>query len=317
MKTKFDADEINLLTLAKKYSNENKARKLFEAMRWPDGKPICPHCKHDEAYTLKSKPGTKNKMRAGLYCCSACRKTFTATVGTVMEDSHLPISKWLMAMFLISSSKKGMSAHQIHRMLKITYKSAWFMCHRIRFVFGDDKNTKPLSGTVEVDETFVGGKGDIKTSFLRKTPVVVLLERDGRARTRVISNVSQHNLAQCLFECVDKSATVNTDEHPGYKKPLKSFARHDRVNHSRDEYHRKNEDGTISTTNSAESFFSLLKRGVYGAWHHISREHLPKYANEFAFRWSHRKITDAERMAEIIPMLAGKRLLYRQPVNNN
>ena len=317
MKTKFDANEINLLTLAKKYSNETKARKLFEAMRWPDGKPICPHCKHDEAYTLKSKKGTKNKVRAGLYCCSACRKTFTATVGTVMEDSHLPISKWLMAMFLISSSKKGMSAHQIHRMLKITYKSAWFMCHRIRFVFADDKNTKPLSGTVEVDETFVGGKGDIKTSFLRKTPVVVLLERDGRARTRVVSNVSQHNLAQCLFECVDKAAIVNTDDHPAYKPALKKYKRHDAVNHSRDEYHRRNPDGTVSTTNSAESFFSLLKRGVYGAWHHVSREHLPKYANEFAFRWSHRKTTDAERMAEIIPLLAGKRLLYRQPVNNN
>lgn len=173
MKTKFNADEINLLTLAKKYSNENKARKLFEAMRWPGGKPICPHCKHDDAYNLKSKTGTKNKTRAGLYCCSACRKTFTATVGTVMEDSHLPISKWLMAMFLISSSKKGMSAHQIHRLLKITYKAAWFMCHRIRFAFGDDG--EKLKGVVEADETFVGGRGDFKTSFLRKTPVVVLL----------------------------------------------------------------------------------------------------------------------------------------------
>ena len=202
-------------------------------------------------------------------------------------------------------------------MLKITYKAAWFMCHRIRFVFADDKNTKPLAGTVEVDETFVGGKSDIKTSFLRKTPVVVLLERNGRARTRVISSVSQHNLAQCLFECVDKAATVNTDEHPGYKAPLKQYARHDRVNHSRDEYHRHNEDGTISTTNSAESFFSLLKRGVYGAWHHVSREHLPKYANEFAFRWSNRKMSDGKRMAEILPLISGKRLLYRQPVNNN
>ena len=163
MKTKFDADELNLLTLAKKYSNENKARKLFEAMRWPGGKPVCPHCKHDECYTIKSKPGAKNKARAGLYCCAACRKTFTATVGTVMEDSHLPISKWLMAMFLIASSKKAMSAHQIHRMLKITYKASWFMCHRIRFAFGD--NGEKLKGIIEADETFVGGKGDIKTTF--------------------------------------------------------------------------------------------------------------------------------------------------------
>jgi transposase-like protein len=313
MKTKFNADELNLFTLAKKYSNETKARKLFESWRWPGGKAICPHCKHDDAYVMKSKPGTKNKMRAGLYCCSACRKTFTAIVGTVMEDSHLPISKWLMAMFLISSSKKGMSAHQVHRMLKITYKASWFMCHRIRFSFGD--NGEKLKGIVETDETFVGGKGDIQTSFLRKTPVVVLLERGGKAKTRVVASVNQKNLGQCLFDCVDKSSTVNTDEHPGYKNPLKDYARHDTVNHSKEEYHRRNPDGTVSTTNSAESFFSLLKRGVYGSWHHVSREHLPKYADEFAFRWSHNKLTDGARMAAIVPLFDGKRLLYRQPVN--
>ena len=313
MKTKFDADELNLITLAKKYSNENKARKLFESMRWPGGKPICPHCKHDDAYTIKSKPGTKNKARAGLYCCSACRKTFTATVGTVMEDSHLPISKWLMAMFLIASSKKSMSAHQVHRMLKITYKAAWFMCHRIRFSFGD--NGEKLKGIVEADETFVGGKGENRTKFIRKIPVVVLLERGGRAKTRVVANVSQRNLGKALSECVDKSAIVNTDDHDGYKPAAKAFARHDVVNHTREEYHRINPDGTISTTNSAESFFSLLKRGVYGAWHHCSREHLPKYANEFAFRWGTNKLTDGARMAAIVPLLDGKRLMYRQPVN--
>jgi transposase-like protein len=313
MKTKFDADEINLLLLAKKYSNETKARKLFESWRWPGGKAICPHCKHDEAYAMKSKSGTKNKMRAGLYCCSACRKTFTATVGTVMEDSHLPISKWLMAMFLISSSKKGMSAHQVHRMLNITYKAAWFMCHRIRFAFGDDG--VKLKGIVEADETFVGGTGERKTSSLRKIPVVVLLERGGKAKTRIVSNVSQHNLGKVLAECVDKSATVNTDEHTAYKPALKAFARHDTVNHSKDEYHRLNSDGTVSTTNSAESFFSLLKRGVYGSWHHVSREHLPKYANEFAFRWGTNKLTDGARMATMPPLFDGKRLMYRQPAN--
>jgi hypothetical protein len=128
-----------------------------------------------------------------------------------MEDSHLPISKWLMAMFLISSSKKGMSAHQIHRMLKISYKAAWFLCHRIRFAFGDDGNK--LKGIVEADETFVGGVGDLKTKFSRKIPVVVLLERGGRAKTRVVANVSQRNLGLALHECVDTSAIVNTDDH--------------------------------------------------------------------------------------------------------
>ena len=316
MKTKpeFDADELNLITLAQEYQDEDKARALFESWRWPNGKAICPHCKHDEAYAMKSKPATKNKMRAGLYCCSACRKTFTAKVGTPLEDSHLPISKWLMAMFLISSSKKGMSAHQVHRMLKISYKAAWFMCHRIRYGFGDDG--VKLKGVVEADETFVGGVGDRRTQSIRKIPVVALIERGGRAKTRVVSNVSQHNLGKVLNECVDKSATVNTDDHTAYKPALKGYARHDVVNHSKDEYHRRNPDGTISTTNSAESFFSLLKRGVYGSWHHVSREHLPKYANEFAFRWGTNKLSDGARMAAIVPLLDGKRLFYRQPVNN-
>jgi transposase-like protein len=200
-----------------------------------------------------------------------------------------------MAIFILCSSKKSISANQLHRMLKVTYKTAWFMAHRIRFAMGGDK-TK-LSGTVEVDETFVGGVGDAKTKFSRKIPVVALIERGGKMHTRVVSSVSQNNLGQCLNECVEKSAIVNTDDHDAYKPALKEYKRHDVVNHSRDEYYRKNPDGTISTTNSAESFFSLLKRGVYGAWHHVSREHLPKYANEFAF------------------LIDGKRLMYRQPAN--
>jgi transposase-like protein len=311
--TAFDADDLNLISLAQDYQDEDKARELFEKWRWPNGKPICPHCKFDEAYKLTSKPETKNKIRKGVYCCAACRKTFTATVGTVMEDSHIPISKWLMAIFILCSSKKSISANQLHRMLKVTYKTAWFMAHRIRFAMGGDK-TK-LSGTVEVDETFVGGVGDAKTKFSRKIPVVALIERGGKMHTRVVSSVSQNNLGQCLNECVEKSAIVNTDDHDAYKPALKEYKRHDVVNHSRDEYYRKNPDGTISTTNSAESFFSLLKRGVYGAWHHVSREHLPKYANEFAFRWSTSKMTDGARTACAIPLIDGKRLMYRQPAN--
>jgi transposase-like protein len=313
IKDEFDADDLNLITLAQQFSDEDKAQELFESWRWPGGKPICPHCKHDESYKVTSKPETKRKVRRGLYYCAACRTPFTATVGTVMEGSHIPISKWMMAFFLICSSKKSISAHQLHRMLKLTYKSAWFMAHRIRFVFGDD-GTK-LSGVVEVDETFVGGKGDLKTKFSRKIPVVVLLERGGKAKTRVVSNVSQHNLGKVLAECVDKSATVNTDNHDAYKPALKEYKRHDVVNHSAEEYHRRNPDGTISTTNTAESFFSLLKRGVVGAWHHVSREHLPKYADEFAFRFSTSKMTDGARTASAIPLIDGKRLMYRQPAS--
>ena len=312
----FDADDLNLISLAQEYADDDKARELLERLRWPNG-VVCPHCANDG----KSKPisklipkmASKTAVRKGVYFCGACRQQFTVTVKTVFEGSHVPISKWMMAWFLICSSKKGMSAHQLHRMLKVTYKTAWFMAHRIRFALGDDGKGK-LTGAVEIDETFVGGEGSGKTRFSRHTPVVALIERGGRAKTRVVSHVSQHNLGKVLAECVDKSAIINTDEHDAYKPAAKQYTRHDCVNHSKDEYHRVNADGTVSTTNSAESFFSLLKRGVYGSWHHVSREHLPKYANEFAFRWGTSKLTDGARMAQGMPLIEGKRLLYRQPV---
>jgi len=316
MKPKFDADELNLVKLSNQYSSEAKARKLFERMRWPGGHPICPHCKHNEAYKIQSQKDTKRKARHGLYCCSACRKTFTATVGTVLEGSHIPISTWLKAMCILCSAKKSISAMQLHRMLGVAYKTAWFMAHRLRHAMTPDHKTVPkLTGTVEVDETFVGGKGDFRTMNIRHTPVVALIERGGAARVQVVASVTQHNLGKCLDDCVDKSAVVNTDEHPAYKNPLKNWKAHHAVNHSRYEYHRKNDDGSVATTNSAEAFFSLLKRGVYGSWHHVSREHLPKYANEFAFRWTHRKVSDGQRLVNFVPLIDGKRLLYRQPKN--
>jgi transposase-like protein len=310
--SEFDADELNLISLAKEYSDEDKARALLEKLLWPEG-VICPHCKFNEVYKITPKTASKEPTRKGVYCCAACRKQFSVTVGTVFERSHIPLSKLVMAIFIICSSKKSISAHQLHRMLGVTYKTAWFMAHRIRFAFGDDLNSKPLAGTVEVDETFVGGKGDGRMRNTRQTPVVALVERGGKVRTRIVSSVSQHNLGQCLAECVDKSAVVNTDDHAAYRKPLKAYARHDVVNHSNEEYYRANPDGTISTTNSAESFFSLLKRGVYGSWHHVSREHLPKYANEFAFRFGTSKMTDGARMAVAVPLFEGKRLMYSKP----
>lgn len=219
-----------------------------------------------------------------------------------------------MAMFIICSSKKSISANQLSRMLGLTYKSAWFMAHRIRFAMGPDAGTKKLSGIVEADETFVGGKGDRRTTAARKTPVLALVERGGQMRTAVVSNVTQKNLGKVLNECVSKDAIVNTDEHGAYRQPLKSYKRHDTVVHSKYEYSRKNADGSTSGINHCESFFSLLKRGVYGSWHHVSREHLPKYANEFAFRWNHRHTTDGERMEKFVPLIEGKRLTYRQAV---
>lgn len=317
MKTNEEKDELNLITLAREYADEDKARGLLESLLWPDG-PVCPHCKnHKEKsiYQMQSKEGSKNKIRKGLHKCGACRKTFTVTVGTIFEDSHLPISKWLMAIFILCSSKKSISANQLSRMLKITYKAAWFMNHRIRLAMSPEfPLSKLLNGVVEVDETFVGGKGFRCSRFRRQTPVVALIERGGSMHTRVVSNVTQKNLGQALHECVSKDAIVNTDEHGAYRNPLKQWKAHHTVVHSKFEYTRQNKDGSKAGVNNCESFFSLLKRGVYGSWHHVSREHLPKYANEFSFRWDTRDLTDGQRMEKAVGMATGKRLTYRQVI---
>jgi transposase-like protein len=313
-KPKLELDELNLITLAQEYSDDDKSRRLLESLRWPNG-VVCPHCQFNEVYKITPKSDSKRPARKGLYKCAACRKQFTVTVGTIFEDSHIPIGKWLMAYFILCSSKKSISAHQLHRMLKITYKSAWFMAHRIRYAMSPEKPIrKLLKGVVEVDETYVGGKGDRKTKVSRQTPVVALIERDGSMHTQVVNNVTQKNIGRVLNECVSKSAIVNTDQHIVYKLELKPWKRHDVVNHSALEYTRRNPDGTMAGVNHCESFFSLLKRGVFGAWHSVSREHLPKYANEFAFRWNTRKLTDGERMTTAVAMTEGKRLTYRQAV---
>ena len=313
---KFDADELNLITLARDYDDADKARSLLELLRWPDG-PICPHCKNHKdkpIYKLNPKAGSKTSARAGVYKCRACRKQFTVTVGTMFEDSHIPISTWLKAMFILCSSKKSISSHQLHRMLNITYKTAWFMSHRIRYAMAPGLPNPKFSGTIEIDETFVGGKGDMKTRSQRKTPVVALIQRNGDCHTSVVSSVTQKNLKECLKGCVDKSAIVNTDDSGASRGTVKAFAAHHVVNHSAKEYVLKMPDGSKAHVNTCESFFSLLKRGVYGSWHHVSREHLPKYADEFAFRWNHRKVTDGARTVAAIKATEGRRLTYRQVI---
>lgn len=313
----FDAEELNLIKLAQQYSDEDKARELLERLLWPHG-AVCPHCKNDGQSKpnckLTPKPDSKRAVRAGVYECGACRKQFTVTMGTVAEGSHIPISKWLMAWFIICSSKKAVSAHQLHRMLSITYKSAWFLAHRIRYGLGDTSSRK-LQGVVEVDETYVGGKGDARFKLSQKTPVVALIEQGGNMRARVVPTVSQKNLGQALHDYISKDAILCTDEHLGYKKAGKEFKKHHTVTHSKYEYIVKMPDGVSAGVNHCESFFSLLKRGVHGAWHSVSREHLSKYVNEFEFRWNTRKLTDGERLTAAIPMATGKRLMYRKPVN--
>ena len=310
MKTlKMKADESVLEQLAQAYGDEAKARELLEAWRWPKG-PVCPHCQNAGDKTiskLEAQRTSRSGVRQGVYFCGACRQQFTVTVGTVLERSHVPISKWVMALSLLGSSKKSLSANQIHRMIGVTYKTAWFMGHRIRLAMTPQPWAEvKLKGTVEVDETFVGPKAK------RKTPVVALVERQGRVRVKVIASVTQKNLGAALNECVSREAIVNTDEHPGYRNPLKQWKEHQTVNHSRGEYQRQHPDGSRTSTNTAESFFSLLKRALIGAWHHISREHLSRYANEFAFRWNTRHDSDGQRLERLGRWIEGKRLTYRQ-----
>jgi transposase-like protein len=303
------ADDSVLGELVRACADEGTAREFLESWRWPNG-PVCPHCQNagDKRISkLEPQSTSQNGVRKGVYFCGVCRRQFTVTVGTVLERSHVPISKWLLALFLLGSSKKSLSANQIHRMIGVTYKTAWFMCHRIRFAMTPRHGLEPkLKGTVEVDETFVG------TRAKPKTPVVALIERCGLARVKVIASVTQKNLGAALCECVSREAVVNTDEHPGYKNPLKPWKAHQTVNHSRGEYQRQNPDGSRASTNTAESFFSLFKRAIIGAWHRISREHLPRYASEFAFRWNTRHDTDGQRLAKFFQWIEGKRLTYRQ-----
>jgi transposase-like protein len=302
-------DDSVLTELVQAYGDEAKARELLESWRWPNG-PVCPHCHNAGEKTiskLEAQATSRSGVRAGVYFCGACRRPFTVTVGTVLERSHVPLSKWLLALFLLGSAKKSVSANQIHRMIGVTYKTAWFMCHRLRLAMTPPSwDQAKLTGTVEVDETFIGPKAKPKTA------VVALVERQGLARVKVIASVTQKNLGAVLGECVSKAAVVNTDAHPSYKLPLQQWQAHQAVNHSRGEYERNHPDGSRASTNTAESFFSLLKRAIIGAWHHISREHLPRYANEFAFRWNTRHDTESRRLQRVIEWIAGKRLTYRQ-----
>jgi transposase-like protein len=237
-----ERDEVNLISLAQEYSSDEKARAFLESKLWPNG-AICPHCKNDGKAKpnskLTPKEGSKSAVRKGVYFCGACREQFTVTVGTIFEGSHVAIGKWLMAVFIICSSKKSISANQMSRMLKVQYKTAWFMLHRLRHAVSPQTPlANLLKGVVEVDETFVGGKGFRCSRYRRQTPVVALIERGGNMATRVVSNVTQKNLGQALHECVDKSATVNTDEHAAYTNPLKAWKKHNTVIHSKYEYLR-------------------------------------------------------------------------------
>ncbi len=291
------------------FTDETKARELLEASRWPDG-PVCPFCGQLDSV---AKLGGKS-MGPGWYYCSSCQDKFTVRVGTLYERSHIALHKWLLATHLMTSSKKGMSAHQLHRMLGITYKSAWFMCHRIREGMSN-KQSGPLGGEgkfVEADESHIGGKAKNR-AYAKKEPkkqvVLSLIERGGEARSFHIAKVNTKTLRPILVKTASRKSHLRTDEGKWYTRPGEEFASHEAVNHSKQEYVRGD-----ASTNAAENYFSILKRGIYGVYQHVSEAHLHRYLTEFDFRYNNRVklgVNDGERAAKALKGIEGKRLTYR------
>lgn len=298
-----------LLELAR--LSEDEARTMIEGIRWPNG-PECPHCSSNNAVRLEGKA-----TRPGVLKCRDCGKQFTVTVNTIMHRSKIPLSKWLVSFHLMCSSKKGISALQLQRELGLgNYQTAWHMEHRIRYAMTASGLAAPLKGDVDVDETYVGGKprkGSPKKSApgrgTRKQLVMALVERDGKARTRVIPTMSGTALWQVIHEEVGRDSRIITNEWRGYRGLGRNFADgHETVTHSTGEYVRGD-----ASTNTAESFFALLKRSIVGVVRSVGKQHLHRYAAEFEFRWSHRKVSDYERMRAATAQSGGKRLT-RKPV---
>jgi transposase-like protein len=299
------------------FQDADKARDWLEAHLWEEGH-VCPSCG-----TINN--ATPIATRSGWYQCneSKCRKQFTVTVGTLFERSHIPLNKWLMAAFLLCASKKGISAHQMHRMIGVSYKSTWFMMHRLREAMRDGKFTGPLGGegkVVEADETFVGGKEKNKHRSKRaksrlggswgKETVFSLVERGGSVKSMHVTSVTAATLRPILVAQVDRKSVLMTDDAGQYRYMGREFFRHEAVNHGIEEYVRGE-----AHTNTIEGYFSILKRGIVGTYHHVSQQHLKRYLAEFDFRYNERAklgVSDTERAEKALKGIVGKRLTYRR-----
>lgn len=295
------------------FQDAEKAREYLEAQRWPEG-PVCPHCgaKH-QGTQLQGK-----STRPGVYKCKGCEKPYSVTVGTVFERSKIPLNKWLAATWLITSSKKGISALQIQRMLGVTYKTAWFMCHRIRTAMTPEKGSSgPLGGEgkiIESDEVFLGGKAKNVhrgKPAPKKHAVQALVERGGEVRAKHVADVTAKTLRDTLVTQVSRKSTLSTDEALAYYWLGREFAEHLTVNHSAGEYVTKDGRGHV---NSAESFFAIVRRKMYSTHHAVSEAHLHRYIAEAQFMWNNRiarEIDDTERANNALKGIGGKRLTYR------
>jgi transposase-like protein len=296
------------------YHDDDAAREHLEKVLWPDG-PHCPRCGVTSDRITKLQGAS---TRPGVYKCKDCRKPFTVTVATVMERSKIPLSKWVLAAQLMASSKKSMSAHQLHRMLGTNYETAWFLFHRLREAANDMGGSGPLGGQnkiVEADESYIGGKAKNKAYGPppKKMAVFTLVEREGRARSRHVPDVGGDTLREAIVTQASRKSYLMTDEAAVYQKIGREFSGHGTVNHSANEYVRT---GGFHHTNTAESFFALFKRAVYGQFHHVSEAHLHRYLAEADFKYNHRKglgINDAARAEALLRGTKGKRLLYSQP----
>jgi transposase-like protein len=292
--------------------DETAAVEFFERQIW-QGKPECPHCESRKVYQMMdAKTGKRNKRY--LWRCHDCKEQFTIRIGTVLEESRIPLRHWAYAFWRASTSKKGVSALEIKRQTQLSYPSALFLLHRIRFAMTPEPGTSPkMTGTVECDETYVGGKPRFGTGPHKrgrgtsKTPVLGIVQRDGNIHRRVVTDVSAATLKSAIRECVDNQARIVTDEHLAYRGLGKEFAGgHHTVNHGTREYAR----GDI-WTNTAESSFALIKRGLMGVYHAVSKKHLHRYLGEFDFRWNTRNMNDGDRTSLAIQSAMGKRLIMQ------
>jgi transposase-like protein len=290
------------------FHDEAKATAHIEQSRWPDGEVVCPLCESSGVTRMGG------KTQAGMFLCNVCRQKFTCRTGTVMERSHVPLHKWLLATHLMAASKKGMSALQLSRMLGVTYKTAWFLAHRIREAMDEANNPhSPLGGpdkVIESDEAFVGGhkKKRLSGKVAAKKKVVTLVERGGRARSFHITHVDHTNIRAAIVTNAHRSSHLRTDDARFYNRIGEEFASHETTIHSNREFSR----GNGNHSNTAENFFSILKRGVVGTYHHWSAQHIHRYLAEFDLRYSTKDATDTDRAATILKGMEGRRLTYRR-----